>query len=128
MATQTITLDGKKYVVIPREEYERLAQAAELPSLPEPDENGLYPAAAYARASIARSIVRDRQKLGLSQAELARHAGLRVETLNRIEKGRHTPSVASVDKIDRALKRAEKETGRRAAKRSGRNGGGKKGR
>jgi DNA-binding XRE family transcriptional regulator len=111
MAKQTIQLAGKAYVIVERDEYERLAtlaKAAELPSLPDADAEGNYPAVEYLRASIARDIIRDRQAIGLSQRELAHLAGIRVETLCRIETGKHTPSVATVDKIDRALKKSKK--------------------
>lgn len=111
MATPTIHLAGKAYVVIERAEYERLAtlaKAAELPPLPDTDSKGNFPAKAYLRASIARDIIRDRVASGLSQKELAKLAGVRVETLCRIETGKHTPSVATLDKIDRALKKAKK--------------------
>ncbi len=84
----------------------RTAEIAELPPLPEPDENGNCPAVEYVRVSIARDIIKDRVKAGLSQRELAERAGIRVETLCRIETGRHTASVPTIDKIDRALKRA----------------------
>jgi DNA-binding XRE family transcriptional regulator len=40
------------------------------------------------RVSLAQKIIRDRRRLGLTQAELARHAGIRAESLNRIEQGR----------------------------------------
>jgi transcriptional regulator with XRE-family HTH domain len=40
---------------------------------------------------------------------LARRAGIRPETLNRLEQGKHSPSIATVDKLDRALGRAERE-------------------
>jgi ribosome-binding protein aMBF1 (putative translation factor) len=109
--TQSIQLAGKAYVVIERDEYERLAtlaKAATLPDLPEPDPMGNFPAKEYLRASIARDIVRDRVDAGLSQKELARLAGIRVETLCRIETGKHTPSVASIEKLERALKKAKK--------------------
>lgn len=112
MATQTIHLAGKAYVVIERAEYERLAtlaKAMELPPLPDADAKGNFPAKEYLRASIARDIIRDRARAGLSQRELANLAGIRVETLCRIETGKHTPSVATIDKIDRALKKGEKE-------------------
>ncbi len=79
---------------------------ADLPRLPKPDAKGNYPAVEYGCASIARSIIRDRVKAGLNQKELAKLAGIRVETLCRIETGRHLPSLTSVDKIDKALKRA----------------------
>jgi transcriptional regulator with XRE-family HTH domain len=53
---------------------------------------------------LGRDVVRDRERFGWSQAELARRAGVRVETLNRIETGRRTPSVATIEKIDEALR------------------------
>src|SRR5262245_37795904 len=111
MGVQTIHLEGKAYVIVPRDQYDRLAtlaRAAELPPLPEPDAEGNYPAVPYARASLARKIIRDRVAAGLSQRELAKRAGIRVETLCRIETGKHTPSVPTIDRIDRALKNAQK--------------------
>ena len=47
--------------------------------------------------------------MGLSQRQLALRAGVRVETLCRIETGKHTPSVPTIDKIDRVLKAAAKQ-------------------
>ncbi len=44
---------------------------------------------------------------GIVQAYLARRAGIRPETLNRLEQGRHTPTFATIDKLDRALTEAE---------------------
>lgn len=107
MTGKTITLDGKDYVIVRREDYEALETLAKLPPLPRPEADGNYPAVGYARASIARGIIRDRARLGLSQAELARRAGIRVETLCRIETGKVTPTVGSIEKLDRALKKAE---------------------
>jgi ribosome-binding protein aMBF1 (putative translation factor) len=112
VTAQTILLEGKPYVVLPRDEYDRLttlAKARELPPLPEPDAQGNYPAVEYARASLARKIIRDRVAVGLSQRDLAQRAGVRVETLCRIETGKHTPSVPTIDKLDRALKHAANE-------------------
>jgi len=107
-----LKLEQREYVVLPREEYERLtllARASELAPLPEPDEQGNYPAVDYARASIARSIVRERAEAGLSQRDLARLAGVRAETLCRIETGKHTASTATIAKLEQALKRAAKK-------------------
>lgn len=78
---------------------------AGLPPLPKPLANGNYDAVAFARASLARKLIMERRSAGLTQAELARRAGVRVETLNRIEKLKLTPSVATVDKLDRAMRK-----------------------
>jgi DNA-binding XRE family transcriptional regulator len=107
---QTIELGGKGYVILEREEYVRLmtlAKADNLPPLPKPDANGNYPALEYARTSIARDIIRDRAEVGLTQLELAKLAGIREETLCRIETGKSTASVPTIEKIDRALNEAK---------------------
>jgi ribosome-binding protein aMBF1 (putative translation factor) len=112
MSVQTLQLDGKPYVVLSRDEYDRLttlAKAADLPPLPAPNASGNYPAVEYARASLARKIIRDRVAVGLSQRELAAKAGMPVETLCRIETGKTVPRIPTVDKIDRALKQAAEQ-------------------
>jgi predicted transcriptional regulator len=81
--------------------------ATALPRLPAAAANGTVDALTYSHASIARDIIRDRRKLGLSQAELARKAGIRAETLNRIEKRKTAPTTRILERIDRALVRAE---------------------
>jgi len=107
-----VRLDGREYVIVARDEYERLAKlakVAEMPGIPQADEEGNYPAVEYARASIARDVVRQRVALGLNQRNLARLARVRVETLCRIETGKHTASTATLAKLARALERAGKE-------------------
>jgi len=91
--------------------YEALLRKADLwePDLPAPDGQGNFPALEALAVLQARDILRARRKLGLSQAELARRAGIRPETLNRIEQGRNKPSVPTIAKIDRALQTAEKD-------------------
>ena len=83
-------------------------KAADLPPLPAANADGNYPAVEYARASLARKIIRDRVAAGLTQRDLAERAGISFEQLGRIERGKHTPSVPTIDKIDRALKQASK--------------------
>jgi predicted transcriptional regulator len=78
------------------------------PALPLPDAQGNYPAVEAARVLLARKLVRRRRVLGLTQAGLAKLARVRVKTISRLENGRHSPNVATVDKIVHALDRAEK--------------------
>ncbi len=112
MEAQTLTVAGKEFVIVPRADFERLrARAGEaeagLPPLPGPDADGNIPAVAYARALIARRILQARHKAGWSQAELARRSGVRAETISRIENRRHTADPASIERIDRAFRKAK---------------------
>lgn len=106
-AIQTVTLDGKRFVIIPEDQYRGLIGEEREPSLPDADAKGYYPAAESARIVLARQILRRRRAAGLTQSELAKRARVRVETLSRLEHGKHSPNVATVDKIVRVLKRAE---------------------
>ena len=112
MNTATVTIEGKQFVILPKDEYEQLRNGdgrrdPPLPSLPKRLPNGNYPAVEYARAVTARDLITSRRRLGLSQAELARRAGIRVETLNRIEHARMSASVATIEKLDRVLSQVE---------------------
>ena len=102
---QTLDIRGKKFVLIPATEYRRLTRrpTPAIPSMPAVSPDGTYPAAAAMRTMMARKIIAARKAVGLSQAALARKAGIRVETLNRLEKGRHTPDLATMAKINEAL-------------------------
>ncbi len=111
-----LRLDSGDYVILPRRQYEQLtllAKAAELPPLPKRDTDGNYPAVEYARASLARKMIRMRVEAGLSQQALADLAGVRVETICRVEKGHNIPSVPTIAKIERALKAHEGRTRKR---------------
>jgi transcriptional regulator with XRE-family HTH domain len=79
--------------------------------LPAPDAKGNYPAVEALRVSLARKILRQRRTVGLTQADLARRAKIRPETLNRLEHGKHTPSIATIQKIQRAPETAAKQRG-----------------
>jgi DNA-binding XRE family transcriptional regulator len=112
MSASTFTMNGKRFVVLPESEYRRLRElkrgkVAEdewgLPPLPAKLPNGNYPAIEYARALTARDLIRSRRRIGLSQTELARRAGIRVETLNRIERAKLTASPAVMEKLDAVL-------------------------
>ena len=111
---QTLNLVGTEFVVLERTEYERLralersAGEAALPPWPPADAEGSRPALEFVRVSIARDIINERTALGLTQQELAKLAGIRQETLCRLETGKQAPNVRTVDKIDQALQRAQR--------------------
>ena len=104
---QTLTLEGKRFVVLPEADFVRLTGEPPEPALPAMNERGNYLALETMRALLARDLIRSRRASGWSQAELARRAGVRPETLNRIEQGKHSASVATIDKLDQALKDGE---------------------
>jgi lambda repressor-like predicted transcriptional regulator len=110
MNYQTITLEGRAYVVVPADDFSRLTGSASataqmpMPDLPQRDASGRLDAVAYARASIAREIITRMNNAGMTQAQLSLRAGVPRETLNRILKCLRTPDEKTVAKIDKALK------------------------
>jgi DNA-binding XRE family transcriptional regulator len=112
MTIRNIILDGREYVLIPRKQWEmfsgRSAGVREKPLKQEP----LLPDGSYTlrhvRISLANKMSTARKAVGLTQAQLAKAAGVRIETISRLENGLHMPGAKTFDKIDRAIKRAEK--------------------
>jgi len=105
-----IELDGIRYVILRESLFEHLCQQAGVPQArPVSADEPSAPGFELDRASLAERLVRRRGAAGLSQAELARRAGIRPETLNRIERGRTTPDFATVRKLVIAVNAAEGE-------------------
>jgi DNA-binding XRE family transcriptional regulator len=110
MEYETVTRKGKRFVLVEESEFRRLKPRvvanAKLPPFPPKDKDGNSPAIEFMRISLAREIISMRTAVGLTQAELARQSGVRVETLNRLEKGRHTPDEKTFAKIEKAIRKA----------------------
>lgn len=109
MPAQMIQIDQKTYALLPKAEYQEMVAAAAgvtLPAMPEPNKRGNYPARAALRAMLARDLIADRLAAGLTQEALAKRAGVSVETISRLEAGKHKPQAATMEKLDRALKRS----------------------
>jgi DNA-binding XRE family transcriptional regulator len=98
-----------EYIVLPRSAYGHLRSYGK---------NARYvvDAIEYVTWSIGRDLRRQRLATGLTQAEVARRAGIRVETLSRLENARGNPTVATVSKIVRAIHRASRPKARRPAR------------
>jgi DNA-binding XRE family transcriptional regulator len=104
---QMLTLAGERFVVLPEAEFLRITGELPEPELPAALPDGNYPAFETTRAIMGRDLIRSRRALGWSQAELARRAGIRPETLNRIEQAKRSPSLSTFDKVHRALEAGE---------------------
>jgi DNA-binding XRE family transcriptional regulator len=104
MSRTAIDIMGTRFVLIREAELEAI-EGRSLPPLPPVLPNGNREALPYIRASIARSIIKERRELGLTQVQLAKLAGIRQETLSRLESGKHKPNVRTVERIDAAFRR-----------------------
>jgi DNA-binding XRE family transcriptional regulator len=120
---QRIEVEGKRFVLLEEGEYERLCREAgaaadlderDLPPLPKADARGHFPALEYARVSSARDLIRARKGVGLSQQQLANLAGMRQETISRLETGKFTARPGTVDKIMRVIEAQRRKNQRKA--------------
>ncbi|HLA85192.1 MAG TPA: helix-turn-helix transcriptional regulator [Thermoguttaceae bacterium] len=107
---QSLELDAVRYVVLRESHFERLCRAAGIQrTQTEAGETAFGLGPELDRQSLAARLIRRRRASGLSQAELARRAGVRPETLNRIERGRTTPDFATMRKLVVAIDEAQSE-------------------
>ena len=98
----TFTLAGQRMVALAESDFLRLCRMAgvEVEGADPPAVGG-----APLDSEQLRTSLRTRRKLaGLTQARLAAAAGIRTETLNRIERGRNLPDMATVRKLIGALR------------------------
>lgn len=95
-SAQTMVIGKTRYVLISERRLRQLVWSQPLP-------RGTKSAVAFADGAIGSDLRRRRTRTGLSQAEVARRAGVRVETLSRIENGHGNPTAATVRKILHAL-------------------------
>lgn len=109
MKLPTLEMNGKTYLLIEPAEYARLRHRPRrtvkdlLPPLPRPAADGSVPAGEYTRALLARKLITARKKAGFTQAELAHRAGVRIETVNRIERAKTNPTIGVVEKLLKAM-------------------------
>ena len=103
-AYQRVLLDGKRYIVIAEDEFRALIE-------PRKFQRGMdaLDAVNVSDQRLADRLLQRRQESGLTQKDLARLAGIRVETLNRIEKGRTAPDFRTIRKLVDAMNK-QRET------------------
>ena len=118
VAYQELELAGQRFAVLPVEQLRELCDAAGIPLVP-----AARPAAEAPRPEtetvwdqqqLGRRLRGRRLRCGLTQADLARQAGIRVETLNRLEKGRTNPDFSTIRKLVVAMEAAEAAGQRRS--------------
>jgi len=103
---RSVELDGIRYVILRESAFRWLCEKAHFQPR---SEDSLTPPLDLDHGSLSEKLVRRRRAAGLSQAELSRRAGIRPETLNRIERGRSTPDFSTVRKLVIAMNAAEHE-------------------
>jgi transcriptional regulator with XRE-family HTH domain len=101
---QTVHLDGNRYVILRESVFQQLCRHAGVQT-PKPPPSGESRAQDIEtdRMSLAEKLTERRRATGMSQATLARRAGIRPETLNRIERGKTTPDFTTVRKLVGAM-------------------------
>ena len=110
MTVQLVKIDDKELVILSREDFDELMEkAGVMPPLPPAAADGSRPALEFMDASIAREVIRRRVAAGWTQRELARRAGVRNETISRLEAAKHIPTEETILRIDKALEAAEKK-------------------
>lgn len=105
-----VTLDGQGYVMLRREAFDALCRQAGLvddasPDVPVEQRLGELNPLDTDRKTLAHRLRSRRMAAGLTQAGLARLAGIYPESLNRIERGKVTPDFATIRKLVVAIER-----------------------
>ena len=107
---ERLELGGVRYVILRETLFDQLCQkAGVVDARSAASENLAISDLGMDETSMAAKLIRRRQAAGLTQAGLARRAGIRPETLNRVERGRTTPDFTTVRKLVIAMNDAERE-------------------
>jgi DNA-binding XRE family transcriptional regulator len=94
-SAQEFEIAGKTFLLVSKEVFQCLSRDAALP---------LEELQAFGAVAIGRALRQKRLKAGLTQAELARRAGIRSETLSRLENGHGNSTLGTLEAIHRALR------------------------
>jgi len=104
MTARTVKIEGKELVILSRADFDDLMQkAGVMPRLPKAAKDGSVPAVEFALTNIAREVVKRRIAAGMTQQELAKRIGVKLETISRLEAGKGVPRASTMERIDRIL-------------------------
>jgi DNA-binding XRE family transcriptional regulator len=92
---QEVRIAGKIFLLVSQEDFQSLSRDAALP---------LEELQVFGAVAIGRALRQKRLKAGLTQAELACRAGIRSETLSRLENGHGNSTLSTLEAIHRALR------------------------
>jgi DNA-binding XRE family transcriptional regulator len=114
MSVATITKHGKKFALIPMDDYRQLIAEPHLPAYPPLATDYTRNALESIRVSIAHKLIEDRRNAGLTQQQLADLSGVRQETISRIESAQRTLTESTMNKLTKAIRKASSRRLRRA--------------
>src|SRR5437773_8976770 len=103
---QVLKLGNERYAILPESTLKRLMKQAGVQS-PHCEPATLqreWEPEAWNAQDISEHLITRRERTGLSQVDLARRAGVRVETLNRIERGKTNPDFSTIRKLVTAIR------------------------
>ena len=107
----SVELEGVPYAILPAALLVALCRKAGISASPRgarpPSPLDVAAPDHFDGPNMARRIADRRKRAGLTQAQLASHAGVRVETVNRIERGHVTPDFGTIRKLVQAMLHAE---------------------
>ena len=112
---ESVELDGVRYAILREDLFREVcsrAGIAPFASMPRaaPDAEIAGIDLNLDREPLAKKLVLRRKRAGLTQAELARRAGIRAETLNRVERGHTSPDFSTIRKLIVAINEADAES------------------
>lgn len=112
---QLIEIGGQRAAILPEEELLRMARRAKIacrPAPPLPRRDDPRPKVEeWDGRQLARRLADRRRRAGLTQGDLARRAGVRTETVNRIERLKCTPDFKTIRRLMTALHEVERSSG-----------------
>lgn len=104
---ELVVLDGTRYAIVREARLIELCRQAGMDVAAGKETASAPDDALLNQVALAKQLILRRRRAGLTQAELARRAGVRIETLNRIERGKTTPDFSTVRKLVAAMNAAE---------------------